>query len=365
MIHMKCALLFTSINIILLLSSTTSEAQETNNSQNGSVTNAEPAHAQYRLGDESTLLVKLNRTKSNEGNYHYGFRFQSVWTGKQVFVRVSGITAPFHLKINGFEYGLGDGPGAPLEYNITPFLKQELNEIQLNFDKADQNTFGNSFDGGMLIIREPVHVRDLEVTSYFQSETPNTLVRIHLFIQSYLSEQNKGRILMLNLSDPEGDTIFTHKKRIDFPLAFRQEVEFTFDQNIENPQLWSPDQPHLYHLQITMVEDGNREGELVSATFGIRSATFQDSVLVINRDTIRPVIAHDSLFSPVADQPDDEILHLFNEMGANALQTNRYLPSRILDLFDRKGIVVLKYREDQDPNQDRSDVNHPSIVWIE
>lgn len=362
---MKYALLFTCINIILFLCSTTSEAQETNNSQNDKVTNAEPAHAHYRLGDESTFPFTLNRTESEEGNYQYGFRFQTGWTGKQVFVRVSGIDAPFHLKINGFEYGFGNGPGTPFEYNITPFLKQELNEIQLYFDKPDENIFGNSLDGGMLIIREPVHVRDLEVTSYFQSETPNTLIRIHLFIQSYLSAQNKGRNLTLTLSDPEGETIFTERKRIDFPLAFRQEVEFIFDQNIENPQLWSPDHPHLYHLQISMVEDGNREGDLVSVTFGIRYTAYQDSVLLINRDTIHPVIVQEALFSTLADRSDEEILRLFKEMGTNAVQTSHYLPARILDLFDRMGIVVLKKRENQNPRLGRSEVNHPSIVWME
>jgi len=362
---MKCALLFTSINIILFLSTTTSEAQETNISQKSIVTNAEPAHAHYRLGEESTLPIKLNRTESEEGNYRYGFWFQTGWTGKQVFVRVSGVNAPFHLKINGFEYGFGNGPGTPLEYNITPFLKQEHNEIQLTFNKADLSAFGNSFNDGMLIIREPVHVRDLEVTSYFQPEAPNTLVRIHLFIQSYLSAQNKGRILTLKLSDPEGETIFTQKKSIDFPLAFRQEVEFIFDQNIENPQLWSPDHPHLYHLQISMAENENKEGELVSTTFGIRNAAYQDSVLVINRDTIHPIIAQETQFSPLADRPDEEILHLFEELGINAIQTSHYLPVRILDLCDRMGIVVLKKHNVQDSNQDKSLTIHPSIVWME
>lgn len=361
---MKSVLILNSILTILFLSPIVLNAQETADELFGSITNKEPSHAYYILGEKSRSPLDLVQISDDPVRYQHSFRFQPRWTGKQVLVRICGINTPFHLKINGFKYGLGDGQGIPMEFNITPFLKQEMNVIELNFDQTANNHSDDLVDLSTLIIREPVHVRDLEVTSYSRPENPETIVRVHLFIQSFLTGQNRGRTLSVIISDPDGDTISTHEKTIDFPLAFRQEVELTIDQNIDNPRLWSPDNPELYNLQVHMVEKDKTEGELVSATFGIRSATFEDSILVINQDTLAPVIAPKAIIKHINDLSDEEILNRFKEMNSNVVQSNNYLPARVMDLFDRNGIVVLKKQEEHDPEKDRPDINRPSIVWI-
>jgi hypothetical protein len=168
----------------------------------------------------------------------------------------------------------------------------------------------------------------------------------------------------VTLLDPDLNTICTHVKKINHPLGFRQEVELIVDQKIDNPRLWSPDSPELYKLQIDMVEKGKKEGELITTTFGIRSATFEDSILVINRDTIVPVIAPRELFNNIHDLSDEEILNSVYETKSNVIRSGGYLPARVMDLFDRNGIIVLKKQEEHDPDIDRPDINRPCIVWI-
>lgn len=362
---MKCTLSFPGSIMILFLSSFLAAAQGTNDELYSGVSNAEPAHANFSLGDDNSSPLKLNIVEESEMNYQSAFHFEPEWTGKQVFASFTGIHVPFHLKINGFKYGMGDGKRNPLEFNITPFLIQGVNLIELDVDSAVDRIPDQAFKYSTLLIRDPVHIRDLEVSTYFQTETPQCLVRIHLFIQGYLQEQNRGRNLTLNILDPEGVTINTHEQTLNFPLAFRQEVEFTFDQNIENPMLWSPGHPHLYMLQITMIEEGKTEGESISSYFGIRNITLVDSVLLINEDTIVPIIADQAVVNEIENQSDDALLYLFKKRGANGIVTSHHLSPRVLDLFDRKGIAVLKKQEERDSKRDRPDLNRPSLIWIE
>ncbi len=297
----------------ILLFSFDLAAQQKNHEPDGRITNAEPIHAHYALEDDRTIPITLKKQDSAKAIYHQGFQYQSGWKGKQVMVRLDEITEPFSLKINGFHYGSGNGQRICVEFNITPFLKLELNLLELEFDQAPDRLLENCM--GTLLVREPVHIRDIQVNSYFQTGSSNILVRVHLYIQSFLTEKNRGRTLTMKISDPDKETIITKKQVLDFPLAFRQEVEFTFDQTIEDPLLWSPDHPYLYTVQLALMENGQKQQDLISTTFGMRNASFTDSILVINHDTIIPKIVDQQLLIHQFMQSDEEVLNLFNERG--------------------------------------------------
>ncbi|MCK5135027.1 MAG: hypothetical protein KAR19_04505 [Bacteroidales bacterium] len=328
------------------------------------VTNAEPSHAHFLVGNGREINMPLNRDESGQMTSHHDFQFLPEWKGKQLFIRLSGMQSPFHLWINSFKYGSGEGLGIPVEFNVTPFLNPEKNTLRVELQPTDSQRDQDAHQISM-IVRNPVHVRDFLVTDYTQAGSPETLVRVHLFIKSYLTEQNRGRILTMTISDPSGETICDQTRVLDFPMAFRQEVEVIFDQTISDPRHWSPHHPELYHLQLQLVEKGRTQGELVSSNFGIRNIVFNDSVLIINTDTIVPAIADKSVLNQFTSLTDEEILSLFEEKDYNAVQANEILPARVIELFDRQGILVLKKQEGRDPSRDRRDMNRPCVVWIE
>ena len=96
---MKRVLIFNILFIVFFLAPVTVKAQETVDEHNNSVTNEEPSHAYYALGEESTLPIKLVPVGDEGMMYLHSFKFRSTWTGKQIFVRICGINVSFHLKI--------------------------------------------------------------------------------------------------------------------------------------------------------------------------------------------------------------------------------------------------------------------------
>ena len=359
-----------SILIILLLNALFSlhfdlVAQQNNDEPEGRVINAEPLHTHYILEEVRAIPIVLNPLDINEIIYNHTFNFISSWKNKQVFVRIDESDTPYSLKINRFNYGSGSGKRIPTEFNITPFLKQGANTIQLDYISSGGGLNDYPAKTGTLIIRDPVHVRDILVNTYSQEESGQTLVRVHLYIQSFLTNRNEGRKLKLTISDPEGKILASEEKSINYPLAFRQEVEFIFDKTIEDLRRWSPSDPVLYSLQINMAEKGRDSEELVSTTFGIRSASVEDSVLVINLDTIvLRTIDYESQLQHFG-LPNEEVLKLFEEKGYNAVQTSEPIPARLMELFDREGIVVLKRELDFDSAIEWPVGSRPSVVWIE
>jgi len=101
------------------------------------------------------------------------------------------------------------------------------------------------------------------VTDYSQPGSTESLVRIRLWVKSYLTERNKGRRLKVKIIDSGGETIGHVTRELDFPLSFRQEIEVVIDETIQDPTLWSPARPELYQLEIELTEMGNQTGEMI------------------------------------------------------------------------------------------------------
>ena len=327
--------------------------------------NNEPGHAFYLVEPEREMAIQMDLDDPGKAAYKSEFSFHPGWSGKQVFLRFSGIEASFDLWINSFKFGTAQGRGLPVEFNITPMLNQDLNRLVVGFQSVDDLPADQSCISVLLIARDPVHVRDLEVTDYSQYGSNESLVRIHLWIKSYLTDRNKGRTLNVKINTSSGETIGHVTKEVDFPISFRQEIEVIFDEILQDPKVWTPSNPELYQLEIDLIEIGEQKGEMIRSKFGIGDVHMADSILVFNGDTLIPVIAEAAVSDQLCYWADKEILEIIEEKGYNVFLSEQPLPVRVLELFDRTGIVVLRDPEKCPRKEFRSEINRPSVVWME
>jgi len=325
------------------------------------ITHSEPSHAYFKLDEEQVIPFMFSENTEDDKLYTYQFMIQPQWEGRQLFLRLHGIQSAYLVKINGFNYGSVNGKGYPVEFNITPFLREDMNRVELVMDgKADP--FGFMVDDpGSLIIRDPVHIRDFRISTFPGSDPSETGVRIHLHIQSYLTGKNEGRNITLLLKDPEDKTLTTRTAELNHPLAFKQETEITFDLILTEPFLWSPHQPDLYRIELHVAERGRIQGERIYSEFGIRNAVYNDSLFIMNGDTLIPKIADHSLFTGMLNSPN-EMFDLIREKGYNAIEAGCYLPPRIIEMCDRKGVLVIQRDEIISASQDRIYADRPSVV---
>ena len=141
-------------------------------------------------------------------------------------------------------------------------------------------------------------------------------------------------------------------------------MEMVFDKRIPEPKLWSPGHPDLYNVEVFLSEKDSNAEELVQSTFGIRSAACKDSLLIINSDTLDARILIIEHPADICNHSDDEMLDLLDQGNYNAILTIDPLPARLMDLFDRRGIISLIKREDTGTTRFNSDINRPCVVWV-
>lgn len=99
-------------------------------------------------------------------------------------------------------------------------------------------------------------------------ESAQVLFRINL--KNEASRKFKGK-LQLNIRSPKGDIITTKELKAAFNKSITLKQEFTID----NPSLWSPEEPNLHFVDIRLIDENNNTIDGFSQRFGIRSLEFK------------------------------------------------------------------------------------------
>ena len=87
-----------------------------------------------------------------------------------------------------------------------------------------------------------------------------------------------------------------------------------------------------------------------------------DSLFIIDGDTIPPVFAEPEKLLALSEMDDDQVLAFFESNGCNVIIANNLLPVRIMKLFDRHGILVLRKPHLMEDPSFLQDYNRPSVV---
>lgn len=116
---------------------------------------------------------------------------------------------------------------------------------------------------------------------------------------------------------------------------------------IQNPKLWSPDNPNLYTLTASIVDVNGKIWDKQNTTFGIRSLKFTPNdgfYINENKTFIKGVCLHHDAGAIGVAVPDDvwkRRLLILKKGGVNAIRTAHNPPSaNFLDLCDQLGFMV-------------------------
>jgi glycosyl hydrolase family 2 len=305
--------------------------------------NREASHTCFRLEEKRVIPLEPVIQQSDKNLSRSIFGLEKEWMGKQVFVRIPGTDYPYSIIINGFRFGSDPGSGIAAEYNITPFLNEQANSLDLVpvFMEGDSSAFSTPPASGSLLIRDAIHARDLVITSHPVASEKNILVRIDLLLKSYMVKENRARTISMELSGPDRQNIIRETRELNTHLSFGQETEMVFDLNLEDPILWLPGVPDLYELVISLEEKGGQKPELITTQFGITSFWHNDSVLVQNGDTIVLQYPSEDLAVILPGLSEHEIKEITQKLGINALRMDTPLPCHLEAVFRRTGILVV------------------------
>lgn len=300
------------------------------------------------------------------GHYKREFTLDEGLQNKHVFLRFEGVESAFYVYINGQPIGYSEDSYTPAEFNITPYLKEGVNTIAVEvyrwsdgsyFENQDFIRLSGIFRDVTLIGREAVEIRDLFVQSDLAEDYAQAQVQVDVDLRNLSQQPQAGWTLEMELVD-QGHAVFNHPLNLESPeLPVLETTEnqtgttlsahFTIDQ----PKLWTPDQPHLYSLVLTLKNAAGEVMESVCQRIGLRGIEVQtvDGVqqMLLNGKPLmlKGVNRHET--DPVKGRAlgAQEIitdLKLMKAYNINAFRTSHY-PNHPLtcDVADELGLIVV------------------------
>jgi hypothetical protein len=189
-----------------------------------------------------------------------------------------------------------------------------------------------------------VHIEDLGTMSRVRCRGSARRCRAALLIDGMLERRGRSEAestLEVRLRSPEGRVV---ERTFDLPRrrARRQRVQLSM--RVPAPELWSPDQPRLYSARIVL-RDGDDVMQVDRRRVGLRSVTVKNGMLYLNnrRVQLRGASIHEDMpghGAALTGGDMNQIVSDLKELGANVTRAHYLMNDRLLDRFDRAGILV-------------------------
>ena len=260
--------------------------------------------------------------------------------GKRLFISFQGAESGIALWLNGQFVGYSEDSFTPSEFELTEYVKEGENKLAAQVFKwtasswcEDQDFFRFSgiYRDVYLYTVPEVHVYDLQIRAI----PDETLGAAALEIRT--NTWGKGAVKITLSKD--GETVIEDKKALD--------GEEFYSWKVENPVLWSAEDPQLYDLVLEVYNEAGKLQEVIPQRVGFRRFEMKDGIMTLNgkRIVFKGVNRHE--FSSVSGRhvSEEELrkdLKIMKQNNINAIRTCHYPDaSLIYQLCDEYGIYMI------------------------
>ena len=260
--------------------------------------------------------------------------------GKRLFISFQGAESGIALWLNGQFVGYSEDSFTPSEFELTEYVKEGENKLAAQVFKwtasswcEDQDfyRFSGIYRDVYLYTVPEVHVYDLQI----RASPDETLSTAALEIRT--NTWGKGTV-KITLSK-EGEIVIEDKKALD--------GEEIYSWKVENPVLWSAEDPQLYDLVLEVYNEAGELQEVVPQKVGFRRFEMKDGIMTLNgkRIVFKGVNRHE--FSSVSGRhvSEEELrkdLKTMKQNNINAIRTCHYPDASMLyELCDEYGIYMI------------------------
>ena len=260
--------------------------------------------------------------------------------GKRLFISFQGAESGIALWLNGQFVGYSEDSFTPSEFELTEYVKEGENKLAAQVFKwtasswcEDQDfyRFSGIYRDVYLYTVPEVHVYDLQIRA-IPDETLSTAA-----LEIGTDTWGKGTVKITLSKD--GETVIEDKKALD--------GEEIYSWKVENPVLWSAEDPQLYDLVLEVYNEAGELQEVIPQKIGFRRFEMKDGIMTLNgkRIVFKGVNRHE--FSSVSGRhvSEEELrkdLKTMKQNNINAIRTCHYPDaSLIYQLCDEYGIYMI------------------------
>jgi beta-galactosidase/beta-glucuronidase len=286
--------------------------------------------------------------------YKRNFSISEKWQNKNILLNFGAVDFQTNIWINGHHLGEHTGGSLPFSYNITSFIKrQEENEIIVAvWDPSDA---GNQERGKQVL--QPKGIWYTAASGIWQTVWLESVSETYLRSIKITPDIDQSKILLQTFltQNPNLNNEFSLKIEIKFKgetishkiHQFSHSIEF----DIQSPQLWSPEFPNLYEIEITLLQKENPIDHITSY-FGMRKfhlAQAQDGYQRIFLNN-KPLFHYgpldqgywpDGLYTAPTEEALVSDILFAKEIGCNMIRKHiKVEPARWYYHCDRIGMIV-------------------------
>ena len=311
--------------------------------------------------------------------------------GKIISIEFDGAMSLSKIYINGKFVGEWPYGYSSFAFDISGFIdfeKQNILSVRLENKPESSRWYAGAgiYRNVRLVINNPAHVAHWGTfisTPSVNEKSAEVLIKTQISCTT-----QKGRMLKLitDIYTKSGSKVSSQTGN---QLINADSLNLTQTLKINNPSLWSVENPNLYYAISRVYVDNVLQDEY-KTTFGCRSIRFdKDKGFFMNEKSVKikgVCLHHDlgPLGSAVNFRATERQLLMMKEMGANAIRTSHNPPSpELLQICDSIGLMVMveafdewrngknqngynlffdQWHERDICNMIHRDRNHPSVI---
>ncbi len=282
--------------------------------------------------------------------YKTTFTVPDSWKNNNILLHFGAVDYKTTVKVNGQIVGTHIGSSDPFSFDITNFLKKGIQELIVTvWDPTDSDIQPRGKQA-----LKPFGFWYTAVSGIYQTVWIEPVNKTSISSIQPIADIDNNKInILTKVVNPTGKesikaTVFAHGKLMAEKTA---DVNEKLIVDIENPVLWSPDNPFLYSLRLDLVKSGKIIDQVESyfamrkISSGVDELGFQKIFLNNNRYFNFGVLDQgwwpDGLLTPPSDDALKYDIEVLKDMGFNTIRKHiKVEPARFYYHCDRLGMLV-------------------------
>ncbi|MBT2692564.1 glycoside hydrolase family 2 TIM barrel-domain containing protein [Bacillus sp. ISL-55] len=280
------------------------------------------------------------------GSYVKTFTLPANMQNQPVYVSFQGVESAFYVWLNGEFVGYSEDSFTPADFDLTPYITEGENKLAVEvyqrstgswLEDQDFWRFSGIFRDVYLYMVPEIHVFDANI----RGELDETYKKGTLLADlTFLSGQPTPGKVTAELFDAKGNLVASQDGEINEGAS---SISFVVDQ----PQLWSAENPYLYQLLIRVYNESGSLVEVIPQQVGFRRFEMIDKIMHLNGERIvfKGVNRHEfNCYTGRTISREDMLwdIKTLKQNNINAVRTSHYPnQSYWYQLCDEYGVYVI------------------------
>ncbi|MDE6095615.1 MAG: DUF4981 domain-containing protein [Muribaculaceae bacterium] len=293
------------------------------------------------------------------GSYVREFSIGGIDESKRYVLHFDGVKSAMYIWVNGIPVGYSQNSMSPAEFDVTGYVREGSNRLAVEVYRwsdgsylEDQDMWRTSgiFRSVGLLTRPSVCVNDYRITPLFEDGSYDRCrVAVEVDVSNHGVSSVGGLAVRFSLKGRDSHGAVVSKSvsgMVSETLRAGEEATVRMKVDIDNPALWSSEDPYLYDVGIELAE-GEKIMETLSWHTGLRDIRIDGEIFKINGKPVKLKGVNRHEHHPRKGRSVDEAtmrkdLELMKRANINMVRTSHYPDEPLFyELCDIYGIYVM------------------------